>query len=170
MRGRRKTLSPEQRLAASKAICERLSANIQPTNGAVAAYLASPDEIDLSQLILSLLARGLTVAAPRWNGETYELATLHGLDAADLRRGPMNILEPADAEIIEPSSIATWIVPGLAFTNDGARLGYGGGWYDRLLAGSSAVSLKIGVAYGFQMVPELPCEPHDIPLDRVVTD
>lgn len=170
MRGRRKTLSPEQRLAASKAICERLAADILPTNGAVAAYLASPDEIDLSQLILSLLARGLTVAAPRWNGETYELAKLHGLAAADLRRGPKNILEPADAEIIEPSSIATWIVPGLAFTEDGARLGYGGGWYDRLLAGSSAASLKIGVAYGFQMVPELPCEPHDIPLDRVITD
>lgn len=170
MRGRRKTLSPEQRLAASKAICERLAADIPPTNGAVAAYLASPDEIDLSQLILSLLARGLTVAAPRWNGKTYELAKLHGLAAADLRRGPKNILEPADAEIIEPSSIATWIVPGLAFTEDGARLGYGGGWYDRLLAGSSAASLKIGVAYGFQMVPELPCEPHDIPLDRVVTD
>ncbi len=61
-----------------------------------------------------------------------------------------------------------WIVPGLAFTRTGARLGYGGGWYDRLLAGTDPLDILLGVAYPFQMVEELPSEPHDIRLTDVV--
>jgi 5-formyltetrahydrofolate cyclo-ligase len=80
----------------------------------------------------------------------------------------MNILESAEAEVVEPSEVAAWIVPGLAFTKDGKRLGYGGGWYDRLLADANG-TLKIGVAHEFQIVDDLPHEPHDILLDRVVT-
>ena len=49
-------------------------------------------------------------------------------------RGPMNILEPAEADIVKPADVEVWVIPGLAFTKDGKRLGYGGGWYDRLLA------------------------------------
>ena len=169
MRAMRKALSPAERERASRAICEKLAACAVPTTGAVAVYLASPDEIDLSPFVSALLARGVAVAAPRWNGREYDLARLKGLGANCLRRGPMNILEPADPEIVEPSSIATWIVPGLAFTKDGARLGYGGGWYDRLLAAADGRSEKIGVAYDFQVVPDLPRERHDVPLTRVVS-
>jgi hypothetical protein len=115
-----------------------------------------------------MLDRGVTVVSPRWNGETYALAKIKGLDDANLRRGPMNILEPAEAETVEPSEVTAWIVPGLAFTQDGKRLGYGGGWYDRLLADAND-TLKIGVAHEFQIVDDLPHEPHDILLDRVVT-
>jgi len=61
-----------------------------------------------------------------------------------------------------------WIVPGLAFTRTGARLGYGGGWYDRLLAGADPSAVLLGVAYPFQMVEELPSELHDIRLTDVV--
>ena len=61
-----------------------------------------------------------------------------------------------------------WIVPGLAFTRTGGRLGYGGGWYDRLLAGTDPSDILLGVAYPFQMVEELPSEPHDIRLTDVV--
>jgi 5-formyltetrahydrofolate cyclo-ligase len=116
-----------------------------------------------------MLARDVTVVSPRWNGETYELAKLKGLSERHLRRGPMNILEPAEAELVEPSDIAVWIVPGLVFTQDGKRIGYGGGWYDRLLAGAKS-SVKIGVAHEFQIVDDLPHEPHDIQLTCVVTD
>ena len=49
-------------------------------------------------------------------------------------RGPMNILEPAEADIVKPADVEVWVIPGLAFTKDGKRLGYGDGWYDRLLA------------------------------------
>ena len=176
MRARRKALSPEARERASKIICAKLlydggimaAADPLEGGGAVAVYLASPDELDLSDFIREMLGRGVTVVAPRWNGETYALARIKGLDESNLRRGPMNILEPAEAEMVKPSEVAAWIVPGLAFTKDGKSLGYGGGWYDRLLADENG-TLKIGVAHEFQIVNNLPHEPHDILLDRVVT-
>ncbi len=176
MRAHRKALSPDERERASKIICAKLlsdggiTAATDPleSGGAVAVYLASPDELDLSDFIREMLSRGVKVVSPRWNGETYELARIKGLDEVNLRRGPMNILEPGEAEIVEPSAVAAWIIPGLAFTQDGKRLGYGGGWYDRLLADANG-TLKIGVAHEFQIVDNLPHEPHDILLDRVVS-
>lgn len=176
MRAIRRALAPEERERAAKVICAKLidddlisvAADPFEGGGAVAVYLASPDEIDLSEFILEMLERGVKVVAPRWNGETYELAKLKSLSEGDLRHGPMNILEPAEAEIVRPSEVAAWIVPGLAFTIRGDRLGYGGGWYDRLMA--DAKGFKIGVAHEFQIVKNLPHEPHDIPLIRIVTD
>ena len=176
MRAQRRALTPKDRKRASKVICAKLinddliSVAIDPLEGggAVAVYLATPDEIDLSDFIREMLDRGVKVVAPRWNGKTYELAKLKSLSENDLRRGPMNILEPAEAEIVEPSEVAAWIIPGLAFTIYGDRLGYGGGWYDRLMA--NAKGFKIGVAHEFQIVEDLPHEPHDIRLTRTVTD
>ena len=175
MAARRKALSREERERASAEICaqlsgdEALAAAVVPPRGrgALAVYLASPFELDLSAFIGKMLGLGAAVVSPRWNGETYELARLKSLDIG-LRRGPMGILEPADADIVDPQGVAAWIVPGLAFTLDGGRLGYGGGWYDRLLAASPGTSLKIGVAHDFQVVGELPREAHDVPVDRVV--
>ena len=178
MRTRRKALTPEERERAAQAICAKLRGDsaiaeaIDPFDGggALAVYLASPDEIDLSDFILEMLKGGVKIVAPRWNGETYELAKVKGLSDADLRRGPMNILEPAEADIVKPADVEVWIIPGLAFTKDGKRLGYGGGWYDRLLASASKWAHKIGVAHEFQIVDDLPNEPHDIKMDAVVTD
>ena len=176
MRERRRALTPEERTAASEAICAKLAADsdiglqVNPFDwgSPVAVYLASPQEIDLSPFIRKMLTTGVKVVAPRWNGETYELAVLKGLDAADLRQGPMGILEPAEAVIVSPKEVGTWLVPGLAFTRDGKRLGYGGGWYDRLLAEAPKTARKFGIAHAFQVVDDLPSERHDILLSKVV--
>ena len=173
MRVRRKALAPKGRELASRIICEKLTCDEEIASlehgETIAVYLASPDEIDLSGFIRELLRRGVNVVAPRWNGETYELANVKSLSENDLRYGPMRILEPTEAKLVNPADVAVWIVPGLAFTDDGMRLGYGGGWYDRLLASSKKDSLKIGIAHEFQLVDALPHEPHDIPLTRVIT-
>ena len=176
MRAMRRNLPPGVRAQAADAICARLAtdpavaaaASTPGRRGVIAVYLASPDEIDLSGFIREMLGRGAALASPRWNGDTYELARLAGLSDDDLRRGPMNILEPAVAETVPPGDIAVWIVPGLAFTAGGKRLGYGGGWYDRLLAAASEDAVKIGVAYNFQMADDLPGAQHDKPVDRVM--
>ena len=166
MRERRRALTPEARTAASEIICSKLAAfNF---HSPIAVYLASPQEIDLSPFIRKMLESGANVVAPRWNGETYELAVLKGLDEAHLKQGPMGILEPAEAEIVSPKEVEVWLVPGLAFTRSGKRLGYGGGWYDRLLAEAQKESLKLGIAHAFQVVDDLPREPHDIMLSKVV--
>ena len=178
MRERRRALTPEERAAASEVICAKLAADsdiclrVDPFDwgSPVAVYLASPQEIDLSPFIRKMLTTGVKVVAPRWNGETYELAVLKGLDETCLRKGPMGILEPVEAEIVPPSEIGVWLVPGLAFTRGGKRLGYGGGWYDRLLAEAPRESLKLGIAHAFQVVDDLPSEPHDILLTEVIDD
>lgn len=168
MRERRRALTPEERTAAAEAVCAKLAAlDRRPP---IAVYLASPQEIDLSPFIRKTLERGARVVAPRWNGETYELAVVQGLDEAHLRKGPMGILEPAEAELVPPKDVGTWLVPGLAFTRDGKRLGYGGGWYDRLLAEAPKDVVKLGIAHAFQVVDDLPSEPHDIRLTGVIDD
>ena len=168
MRERRKALTPKERESASEVVCAKLSA--LGCKSPIAVYLASPQEIDLSPFVRKMLAAGAQVVAPRWNGETYELAAVKGLGGGDLRKGPMGILEPSAAELVSPDAVGTWLVPGLAFTRDGRRLGYGGGWYDRLLANAAKAALKYGIAHAFQVVGELPSEPHDIPLTAVVDD
>ena len=89
MRARRKALSAAERAEASAIICAKLARSrelgevIDPfeIGSPVAVYLASPDEIDLRAYIEQLLRYRCKVVAPRWNGETYELAFLKGLDA-----------------------------------------------------------------------------------------
>lgn len=79
-----------------------------------------------------------------------------------------------DVAVPEDAVDATWpdviVVPGLAFTAAGARLGQGGGWYDRLLADVRSDCVTVGVCFAEQIVDVLPIEPHDIPVRFVVTD
>ena len=142
---------------------------LSPLSPFIAVYLATDDEIDLSEFIRQGLAEGWKFAAPRWNGTTYELAALTSLEPTALRKGPMGIWEPpADAAAVLPRDVGLWLVPGLAFTADGKRLGYGGGWYDRLLADAAPTARKLGVAFPFQIVPDLPSTATDIRLDGVI--
>lgn len=175
IKARRKSLAANAKSAADDIICEKLRAradigDLVDDDSALAVYLASQDEVNIDFYIEHMLRMGVKVVAPRWNGETYCLARLKGLDNKHLRRGPMGIREPVDDDIVPPQDVYAWIVPGLAFTRDGKRLGYGGGWYDRLLASAPKSAAKIGVAYSFQIVSDLPAEPHDIPLTDVVDD
>ena len=170
MREKRTKIAGEAKSDMDAAICAQLLArsDIVSDDSPVAVYLASPREIDLSLFIEKMLAKGVMIVAPRWNGKTYEMAKLESLNPSSLRRGPMGILEPENAEIIPPECIRAWIVPGLAFTRDGRRLGYGGGWYDRLLGAAPPDAVKLGVAYPFQILPSIPCEETDIMLSDVV--
>lgn len=171
MRARRKKVSPEARAAAGKELSKRLLTENRELGaalvekGPIAVYLASKDEIDLSEFISAALSLGCVLVAPRWNGTDYELVRLD--DFNTLVKGPHGILEPPKGEVMRPEDVRAWLVPGLAFTKEGGRLGYGGGWYDRLLGKASANSPKIGIAYDFQVVRNLPSEPHDIPLTSI---
>ena len=172
MRARRKAVPAEERAAVSSAICKQLLARDDvraaiAAKAPIAVYLASPDEIDLADFIAAALAQGAALVAPRWNGTCYELADLESLD--DLVPGPHGILEPSSAVCLHLSPLPRiWLIPGLAFTKTGKRLGYGGGWYDRLLAKADENVTKIGLAYDFQLMDDLPSEPHDVLLSDVL--
>ena len=176
MKSRRKALAADEKAVADAVVCEKLKTRgdigemVDPFDSGMplAVYLASPDEINIDPYIEHMLHAGVEVVAPRWNGETYELAKLKGMDDKNLRRGPMGIREPIDTDVVEPKSVYAWIIPGLAFTRGGKRLGYGGGCYDRFLESAPKGAVKIGVAYSFQIVEDLPAEPHDIPLTDLV--
>ena len=178
LRAQRRAVLAATRAEASAAICRKLLArdDVRRALSArrlFAVYLAADAEIDLSPLMAALAAADVPLAAPRWDGTAYALARLQRTNADAplafaLREGPHQILEPMDDDRVAPAEIAVWIVPGLAFTADGRRLGYGGGWYDRFLSAAAPDATALGVAYPFQLLDDLPTEPHDRLLSAVI--
>jgi 5-formyltetrahydrofolate cyclo-ligase len=83
------------------------------------------------------------------------------VDGSDLR------VQPGD---VDPASLDVVVVPGLAFTADGRRLGQGGGHYDRFLRRLRPGCVTVGAAFAEQLVDDLPTEPHDVRLTHVATD
>lgn len=174
MRAERRKVAPSVRRSASQEVCARILDRVD-MKGALAAkqpfavYLASPQEIDLAPLVERLWLADCPVLVPAWRNGLYALELYS--QKTTLISGPMGILEPDPKGAVPNDSGSVpkvWIVPGLAFTRTGARLGYGGGWYDRLLAAADPSAVLLGVAYPFQMVEDLPSEPHDIRLTDVV--
>lgn len=84
---------------------------------------------------------------------------------------PLSIAAPVVARTpCDPADIDLIVVPGVAFTAEGARMGRGKGFYDKYLSQAGFRAVKIGVCYAHQLVPVLPVEAHDVAMDRVVTD
>jgi 5-formyltetrahydrofolate cyclo-ligase len=102
------------------------------------------------------------------NGKTLDVSYISAMD--DLEQGSYEILEPKKAAFrrCEPSEPDVVIVPAIAFDPSGHRIGYGAGFYDRLLPQTNAV--KIGIGYSFCMVESAFPEAHDVPADYVITD
>jgi 5-formyltetrahydrofolate cyclo-ligase len=134
-----------------------------PPAAVVSAYVPMRSEIDPMPLARALEARGAMVALP---------AIVDGAMVFRLWRSG-NALVPGTFGTFEPEGEAVTpgllIVPLLAFTRQGLRLGYGGGFYDKWLAAHPGVP-AYGVAYAAQEVAELPGEPHDEPLTGIVTE
>lgn len=173
MKEKRNALKKEELSIISKLISTSLEEEITKhllkyENCVVAVYLPSSKEINILSFIEFLLEKKIKVVSPKWNGNTYDLAVLKSLNETDLVFGPMHILEPAQQNTINPAEVTFWVVPGLAFTNEGKRIGYGGGWYDRLLCNSSQSSLKIGVACKFQVLEDFDTDEHDIILNKII--
>lgn len=169
-RDARAALGAEQCAADSAAIAERVLALPELADARVVlAYGATPEEVDVAGVAAALRARGVRVAYPRVDAPG-EL-TLHAVaDESELVAGAFGLREPAaDAPTVEAAEIDAVLVPGVAFDERGGRLGYGGGFYDRLLVRLSAHCVRIGVAFEEQMVAAIPREEHDAGLDWVVT-
>lgn len=134
----------------------------------VICFWSMSDEVNTHQLVAELSRRGKRVLLPKVISDSE--MTLHEFRTTDdLRPGAYGIMEPATPAIalasIPPTAIC--ITPGMAFTTSGKRLGRGKGYYDRLFQQLPNIK-RIGICYPFQIVPDLPTDPHDMPMSDVI--
>lgn len=152
------------------AIAEHLLALPELTGAAtVLTYAAMPAEIDPSLAIRDLRERGVRIAYTRI--EAPGILGMHVVESeTELVPGPLSIRQPSEGSPrVAHEEIDAVIVPGVAFAETGARLGYGGGYFDRLLPMLREDCVRIGVAFDEQLLPEIPAEGHDAYVDLVVT-
>lgn len=128
-------------------------------------YLPYNQEVRTVPMLEQALKDGKRVAVPKVYGDTMRFIYLE--DFSGLEKSSMGIPEPiADAPVAEDKT-ALVLMPGLAFTKNGDRMGYGGGFYDRFLA-EEPDHPTLALCYEFQMVEKLPTEEFDIPVDTVL--
>jgi 5-formyltetrahydrofolate cyclo-ligase len=168
LRARRRALTPHQRAAENAALCEAVWRSTQRESRPLASFLALPDEPDLDGFHQRWWKLGRVVWLPRVCGPGQ--LTWHPLrDPAHTVPGSYGIREP-DPTLVPAESLpatACILVPGVAFTRDGRRLGQGMGFYDRVLAAHRGPT--IGIAFRCQVLDDLPTEPHDQRLQWVLT-
>ena len=161
------SLPAEQKLAAA----ERIFAQIEALPAfrearCVACFCALPDEPPTGA-VLRRWSRDRRVVVPRVEGEAMQF---YDYRPEAVVRGAFGIDEPLVADgcrLCPPEAIDLLVVPGVAFTRDGARLGRGRGYYDHYLAQSAVHACCVGVCFAHQLVDALPVEPHDRPMDAV---
>ena len=175
LRSRRQALSSEERQRLSLlAAGHVLASAVWKDARRVALYVAVKGEIDTSALMLSAWREGKKVLLPLCSREKKgEMRFVPCAGPESLVPGQFGIPEPVSpreeqGETPVPDLI---IVPGVAFTQNGSRLGQGGGYYDRLLGTAPyAGSFRLGFAYGFQIVGRLPEEAWDLPVQALATE
>ena len=170
----RDALTGEEREDKSAAINERLIALPAFADaGTVAAYASFATEFDTGPFLKQVLAGNKRLVLPRVDREAKRIQ-FHFV--TDLHRslipGPWGIREPDPAQcgVADTSEIDFMLVPGVAFTPECARLGYGGGFYDAAIDEARVDAAKVAAAFAVQVVDELPVESHDQRVDLVVTE
>lgn len=134
-------------------------------------FLSTTHEVDTQQLAQRAWADGKTVLAPRvtWDQRRMLPIEIQSL-GSDVEEGYMGIREPAEGMPVPVSELDLVIVPGLAFDEQGNRLGRGRGFYDRFLAHPDFRGIACALALEEQIVPAIPVGPGDVAVDMLVTD
>jgi 5-formyltetrahydrofolate cyclo-ligase len=169
MRGLRDSIPLEERLRLGSLIQENVFRLPEMGRaGTVLLFYSFGSEVPTAAMIQRLLDQGVRVLLPFLQGSAMDAAELRPGDLlAATTYGPR---EPSSRAPVNPSGVDVVIAPGLAFDAHGYRLGYGGGHYDRYLSRLGPGTLRLGIAFHFQVVPSVPQGPEDLPLDLVVTD
>lgn len=161
-----KAVPQKQKIAMDQALTERfLNHPVYQEAKVIATYLSFPHEFQTQGLIDQARKDGKKVLIPK----TYPKGRMEFVvyDPKQLAKTSFGLLEPqGDLEVVEPSQIDLIHVPGLAFTTEGYRIGYGGGYYDRYLEHFAGHTMS--TIYPCQ-VQEFNLENHDIPVQEVLT-
>ena len=164
----RGAMGDEQRRTAAEKIRERLlSLEAVPAAEVVFCFISYGSEVDTHPLLHSLLAGGKTLLVPKIIGRERMIAVpLHNWH--DLAPGQLGILTPTGNEEWTGRTDVC-ITPGLGFTTTGKRLGFGRGYYDQWFA-AHPDGMRIAVAFECQLVPDLPVDRYDMPVNTIVTE
>lgn len=167
MRRLRRELDVSWKAEMDRCLCRNLL-ELGAVREAEAVYLFASfrDEPDTFRIFGELTAQNVRVAFPRVSGNDMEFYWTEGPE--QLVAGYRGIPEPDTACLRANAPAAPVIMPGLAFTPDGRRIGYGGGYYDRFLAREPEHE-RIALAYPFQILKELPVGEQDVPVRQIVT-
>lgn len=136
-------------------------------------YVNFRSEVETLELIDKCLNHNIRVAVPLVDAATVGMIPLLIEDPEkDLAPGYYDIPEPDPGRSarVDPAEIDAVVIPGSVFDCHGGRLGYGGGYYDRFLVNEAPQARRIGFAFEMQLVDKVPLEPHDQPLDILVTE
>lgn len=165
----------------SPADVERLSAMIERRLLALPEYVSAKrlalyssfeNEVSTTDIFHASLSAGKEVFFPKSDAKRRELSFFRVDSHAELAPGLYEIKEPRGEGHNYKGEVASFdlvVVPGICFDLAGARIGYGKGFYDRVLEGAG--SLIVALAYDFQLIGEsIPTEAHDVPVDIVVTE
>jgi len=167
---------PSRRLMSERACAHAARWLREKETDVFLAYAPFRSELDTRPLLEWGLREGLAVLLPVCSVPDRSLVLFRVRSLDELRPGAYGLPEPdpARAERWEDlAAVGAVFVPGLAFAPDGSRLGYGGGYYDRFaerMRAAGGAAPWMGLAFGLQIVPGLPVEPHDARVDGYVTE
>jgi 5-formyltetrahydrofolate cyclo-ligase len=166
---RRRHLSTETCLSLSLRIQERLLGAAE-FDDAMALAIYSPvwNEVFTEEIFRSARCVGKRTAYPRIREKSLDFVEV--IELNELVPGKFGIPEPTNGPAMSLAELDLVVVPGVAFDLTGHRLGYGSGFYDRVLHGCGKRGLLVGLCFGFQVLETLPAEAHDIRMDLVITE
>ncbi len=161
----------EERARMGRIIQQRYLAAFPPERGQrIALYAAVRGEVGTGVIRAACLSSGAVPFYPRAMEDGSLLFYPHGEDDGWIA-GRFGVPEPAvNGAPGVRAGFDIVVVPGLAYDRCGRRLGQGHGYYDRFIAGLEGSALTVGLAFGWQIVPEVPMDSWDVPVDAVVTD
>ncbi len=169
MRARKNAFTKQEREQESQEIMRLLEDSpVFQKAHVVLLYASLPDEVQTMDFIAKWQGRK-QILLPVVVGD--ELEVREYAVGTSLEQGCLGIPEPRLGRVVTDYSVIDLaIIPGVAFTMDGKRLGRGKGYYDRLLNQPSFSGVyKLGICYPFQLLPELPTSSHDVSLDEILT-
>ena len=166
---RRAAMNREEALSKSLSAAQLfLSTQLYKNARQIMLYMPLGNETDTKAIINAALKDKKTVLLPVTNQANGEITPYETCETTSFEKGAFSILEPQNAKKADISKIDVVVVPGIAFSKNGARVGFGKGCYDRLLALTNAT--KVGFCYAFQLCDFVETEEHDIKMDYIVTE
>ncbi|XP_046603762.1 5-formyltetrahydrofolate cyclo-ligase isoform X1 [Neodiprion virginianus] len=175
-----KKITTEEKLKQSKKVHERLFNLAEYKKSTrISLYLSTSDEIDTTKILKNIFELKKLAFVPRYNGKTMEMVRVSSMeDYESLPLTKWNIKQPTDNDVrenaLETGGLDLVILPGVAFSLDGKRLGHGMGYYDKFLHScmekSHRMPYLIGLAFNEQIKEDIPTTEEDVNLNLVLTE